>query len=193
MTSVWCLWIFQTTLRWKAFILFLLPPKGTALQWPCSCSVWMVGPGPAMGVLSWWEEPTCPSCICATCESGSCRYVDGTAHGLQTSGMFGCPPRWFSCSFGSNAFLHFVLCSDFSGDGVFLFQRWNRLASFQGPHSVLLCRVGIPKDRVLTWPFFVSAHLSGNSELLQICWANTDNQHFRPYLGWRQSGPDHRR
>lgn len=199
MTSVWCIWIFRTTLRWKAFILFFLSAKGTTMQWPYNCWVWMVGLGPVIGILSWWEGPTCPFCICATCESGSCRYVGGMAHWLQASGMFGCLPRWLSCYSSSNTFLHFVLCSDFStksglsGGWCVSLSAVELTCQLPGPHSVLLCCVGRAEGRVLTWSFSVSAHLSRNSELLQICWANTDNQHFRPYLGCRESGPYHRR
>lgn len=194
MTSIWCIWIFQITLRWKAFILFFLPAKGTAMQWPYNCWVWMVGLGPVIGVLSWWRGPTCPFCICATCESGSCRYVDGTARWFQVSGMFCCLSRCLSCYSSSNAFFcssDLSTKSGLSGGGVFLFWEWSWLANFQGP--IQFYSVVWGEQRVLTWSFFVSAHLSRNSELLQICWANTDNQHFRPYLGCRESGPHHRR
>ena len=79
MTSVWYMWIFWTTLRRKAFVLFFLPAKGTVMQWPYNCWAWMTGLGPLIGILSWWGGPTCPFCICATWGSGSCRYADGPA------------------------------------------------------------------------------------------------------------------
>ena len=128
-TSIWCMWIFRTTLRGKAFILFFLPAEGTALQGPYNCWAWMTELGPVIGNLSWWEGPTCPFCICVTCESGSCRYVDGPTQWIQASEMFGCLERELFCYFSSNASLHFVLCCDssmksgLSGGGVFLSQQ----------------------------------------------------------------------
>lgn len=153
MTPIWYIWIFQITLRWKAFILFFLPAKGTAMQWPYNCWVWMVGLGPVIGVLSWWRGPTCPFCICATCESGSCRYVDGMACWFQVSGMFCCLSRWLSCYSSSNAFLYFVLLIfpqnlAFLGVVCFFFGSGVDLPTSRAPFSfTLLC--GASKG---SWP-----------------------------------------
>jgi hypothetical protein len=154
---------------------------------------------PVTGILSQWEGPTCPFCVCATCESGSYRYVDNLASWFQVSEMCDCLEKKLSCP---SEPMHFhAFCFSFQ------FLAWNEpllrvvysylhsRADLSPWGSLKLYSVGWSeaKNRGLSLSFFVSAHLLRSSELFQICWANFDNQYFGPYYGCRKPGPHHGR